>query len=257
MSVVATDSIPPGGATEIRTIFDTAKRSGKVRKDVTVRSNDPDRPEIKLHLLANILVNVRVEPRVLDLGRLAAGETAEREFTVTLLEPAKTPVLGAAVDDERFALERVETGRPGLLRYRLRFAGAQEPGRVQARVVVRYRDKKEREVWVTVTGRVAGPLDYPRVLRFIRGESGFAPRTITITARPGQTVRIESVEDPAGLLDLTLLAAEGERALIRAAVARPDVDYSEPLRRQLRVTTSAPEASTFTIDYTIHETRRR
>lgn len=55
-ALAAQDHVAPGGRTELRVTFETRTFSGKVERDVLVRSNDPKTP------LARVRLSATVEP---------------------------------------------------------------------------------------------------------------------------------------------------------------------------------------------------
>ena len=63
LTLVENDVIPPGGTGSIRMTFDPAGQNGSVRKNLSVNSNDPSRPAVRLTMRAKVLaVEVPREP---------------------------------------------------------------------------------------------------------------------------------------------------------------------------------------------------
>ncbi len=76
--------IPPNGETKIFASFDTNGLSGgKKQKSITVYSNDPERPVVKLALLADVIREVSVEPRFLAAKIPEFKQTVDLPFKIT------------------------------------------------------------------------------------------------------------------------------------------------------------------------------
>jgi mono/diheme cytochrome c family protein len=52
---ISKQNIAPGDFTKVHVEMDTSIKLGKVRKEITVSSNDPDRPKLTLFLIGNVL----------------------------------------------------------------------------------------------------------------------------------------------------------------------------------------------------------
>jgi hypothetical protein len=74
--------IPPGGTGSVRIRFDTKGRVGLMRKNVTVETNDPERPRFVLTLSAMLRLPVEVSPGTEIMLPLAAGENGTAEITL-------------------------------------------------------------------------------------------------------------------------------------------------------------------------------
>jgi hypothetical protein len=53
-ALAAEDHVPPGGRTVLRVTFETRTFSGKVERDVLVRSNDPKAPRVQVRVSATV-----------------------------------------------------------------------------------------------------------------------------------------------------------------------------------------------------------
>jgi hypothetical protein len=85
--------IEPGATGSVRIRFDTKGRVGLMRKNVTVETNDPERPQFVLTLVAMLRLPVEVSPGTEIMLPLAAGEEATTEITLHATQ-GKTLTLG-------------------------------------------------------------------------------------------------------------------------------------------------------------------
>jgi hypothetical protein len=53
-AITAQKTIPPGGSTQLRVVFETRSYAGRVERQVLVRSNDPKTPVLTLKLTASV-----------------------------------------------------------------------------------------------------------------------------------------------------------------------------------------------------------
>lgn len=75
--------IPPGGQGRIRVSLDTKKVRGKFGKSITVNTNDPVTPALRLKIAGEVKEYVAVKPRSINFGHIK-GAQAERTLTATL-----------------------------------------------------------------------------------------------------------------------------------------------------------------------------
>ena len=76
--------IPPGGTGEIRVTFHTRHFEGKQKKTITIYSNDPKRPKVRLVVRGIIKREVAVVPSGVNFGEVKKGQAISRH--VRLLE---------------------------------------------------------------------------------------------------------------------------------------------------------------------------
>jgi hypothetical protein len=61
--LVTAKEIPPGGVGEVKATFRSKGYQGKVKKSLTVETNDPDNPKVSLSILGEVIAEVMVTPR--------------------------------------------------------------------------------------------------------------------------------------------------------------------------------------------------
>jgi hypothetical protein len=103
-------TVPPGGAGTIFVTLDTAYRVGDLDKEVVVRTNDPARPEVVLHLKGRTFQPLTFKPGPLFLTDLVPGKKAVAD--VTLMNTGRGPVTVKEVRTADFDLGLAVTG-PG------------------------------------------------------------------------------------------------------------------------------------------------
>ena len=129
--VSADRTIPPGKEGKAVIEINTATQAGQISKPATLRTNDPERPNIVLTLMANVLTSadggpvkgvairagkhigpVFLGPDVRGVFNVVAGQKTKMEFTIAV-EKVPLKVLRIESEGKNFAarLETVEEGK--------------------------------------------------------------------------------------------------------------------------------------------------
>ncbi len=88
--------LEPGEILEIEAVFDTKGRKGSQKKTVTITSNDPDEPRLKLFLTANVVqiyemtVKGRPNSRALRFGSVRSGQEIKDGIDLLPTAPGMT-----------------------------------------------------------------------------------------------------------------------------------------------------------------------
>ena len=120
--------IPPGGEAQVRVTFFPTKMSGfESRKQLTIRSNDPNRSGASVTVVARVKPEFNVEPDTLQFGSVDKGATpeafmhfrpgADEDVLLKNVEPGRRPEHYELTWDE---LPESEWRAPGRPEYRIR-----------------------------------------------------------------------------------------------------------------------------------------
>lgn len=74
--------IEPGEGGALTVTLDSVPFEGPFKRAVKVRSNDPSRGEVSLHLIGTVIPEIRITPMVVDFGVLPAGSIVQRTLMV-------------------------------------------------------------------------------------------------------------------------------------------------------------------------------
>lgn len=74
--------IAPGGSGEIRAAFDSSNYSGALQKTVAVDTNDPKVPSSTLNLKGTVIEEIRITPKLLNLGQVTIDTTQKSSITI-------------------------------------------------------------------------------------------------------------------------------------------------------------------------------
>lgn len=239
--------IEPGASLTLTAQFDSRGRRGASTKEVTVISNDPAEPQLKLqfHVVVEPLYNIN-PPGIINLRMVRRGDDTQQ--TVDFL-PAegrkKLEILRIETDDDallRFKLEPLESGEGRGQRIRFSVAEDIPLGTLRARANVHFTvDGIAREHGVVIRGEVVGDLVWrPTVVDMTRhaitpGRT-FPPVVIESTAR----APIKILDAQAGpLFDVSIDRSKPERQSVTLAL-RPDAPAG-PFGVMLEVRTGSPD----------------
>jgi len=97
------DRLPPGESGVIVVVLDTSHRDGNLDKTAIIFSNDPDRPEVTLHIQGKAYLPLTIKPSPLFVDDLAVDKPAVAD--IVLLNTGKRPlsVLSLAASEKDLA----------------------------------------------------------------------------------------------------------------------------------------------------------
>jgi len=128
------DQIPAAATASVHIRCDTSRRSGKLRRTVTVYSNDARQPAQTLALTATVQSDLEVRPASLYAGRVRPGDTLREEIVVRGAGPRDGSLRAEGAIDAswqpgsdgntaRIRVRIAATAPPGVLRGSLQITG--------------------------------------------------------------------------------------------------------------------------------------
>ena len=213
----AQKTVKPGSTLRLSALFDSTSRTGEYEKTVTVYSNDPLEPELRLSFHALVSALYEVEPvGILNLQSIRRGEKATKTAEFKVAAGRKSlkilSIENSSEDAIEIEHESVENGGAIGERVRVTISDAAAVGMVRATAVVKLSvDEIEREYSLSIRGQIVGDLTWrPLLLDTTRQPSlpgrRLAPLTIESTDKhPFEILRVDAgplfetaVETPAG-----------------------------------------------------------
>jgi hypothetical protein len=82
-ALVSSERLKPGESGEVRVTFDSRGRVGPQHKAVTIVSNDPEHPTLRLDVKGEVYMILRPSPRSLNFGEVELGTSKTKTVTVT------------------------------------------------------------------------------------------------------------------------------------------------------------------------------
>ncbi len=82
--VLSNNSILPGNVGEIKATFNSKSYRGRVKKAITVLSNDPDTPNHKLTIFGEIIEEISINPQNINFGSFRADSQNEKIVKISV-----------------------------------------------------------------------------------------------------------------------------------------------------------------------------
>lgn len=255
------DRVRPGKSELIHVRFEPAAQwSGRVQKELTVVTNDPKEPEVKLHLTAEVDPIIKIEPPSPVQIPVHRGQTVTREVQLT-------PRQGSGIQ-----LSDVKVGSPIVKAtlipppastpegpYRLKMTLGPCPPAIDVSGVVTIRTSSPQMPIANVVAvglQLDGPVVSPREILFSAipsGEAGAQLTNLQVFTRSGEAFEIKGVKCSLPELEAKL-KAESPGRLYSLTVTRKQP--LKPGRRQgeIVILTSNPTTPRLTvpIDLTVN-----
>jgi hypothetical protein len=160
--LASTPQLAPGQEGGVQVALDTYKLSGEQAKTVTVRSNDPVRPELSLSLHGFVATDVHAAPARVYLGRLPVGAVVSQHVDVKLARP-DVQVTGVSSESGRLAVETAPLDPPqNGVRVRVTLLPTSTTGTFDDRIVVSTNSARQPQLTIPVLGTIESQEVYAR-----------------------------------------------------------------------------------------------
>lgn len=204
---LATNSIPPGQTADLTVSLALLGRSGPIRKSIVIESNDPQTPQFRVEFAGASVIDVEIQPRIVNFGTRTVGEAAERYALISAASGVTFRVTGLQLDSPAFTAG-IETNAAGRQYRLLARANPDLPGgRFDAVAHVFTDHPRFRDIAVTLTQFVTGDIvAIPRLLTLYLPKDGIsAPRSVTVLSRANKPFTITRVDSPSPELTTSIL----------------------------------------------------
>jgi hypothetical protein len=156
-AVVSASDIPPGGEGKIEVKINTQKRTGSLKKSVTVYSNDPKNPQYVLSIQGLVEVIAGFEPKRIDFGQVEKGATVTKTAKIIAKEPEKLKITELKVDpSDDIKAELIE--EKGQASVKLTLTAPKEARRIGARLIAKTNLKSPEEIMLSINAKISEDL---------------------------------------------------------------------------------------------------
>jgi hypothetical protein len=167
----------PGESGEIAVTFNPARFQGPITKTVTIFTNDPEKPQSKCKIKANIIVDIMVKPRVLFVQKLKRNEVRTEKITIYTERLDKLEVTELK-SDRNFATCKIERVDPKKVNIVVTVNGADIPKdqkRVFANLSYKTNSVSQADVKTRVHVTIQDPVEVqPPAIYLFGSKKGFA-----------------------------------------------------------------------------------
>lgn len=173
--MVSAKEIPPGGVGEVKATFVSKGFQGKVKKTLTVETNDPDNPSARLSIYGEVISDVMVTPRNVNFRNVSKDSPPKPiRLEIKLREGKDLKIQEVSVDNPSILLEEQKrTGDEAL--YSVSLASKLPRGRLAGRITIKTNSKKS-------------PTTQVPCYAFVQGRVMISPQLVSFgTIRPGES----------------------------------------------------------------------
>lgn len=152
------DVIPPGGEASIHASFNLRGRHGHQVKTITVQSNDPDTPALRLQLKGTAIQPLRAQPTSLFFGRIDPQAPRSRTFEV-ISGKGPIQIISYRTDNPGLQLKglKPEPGSDGTThRFELTLDPALPEGNVNGTAMIKTDLADQPEISVPIAAYIVG-----------------------------------------------------------------------------------------------------
>jgi hypothetical protein len=212
-TAMATNLLLPGQALELTVSLNLQGRSGPQRKTLTVESDDPMNPRLRLAMTGVVINPIEVTPAGVHFGTLARDGEAEREVLLTGRTGVvfKVKEVKPSSQDLTATFETREEGRS--YRVKIRSVGPRQAGTTQAAVRVLTDHPVVPELNIPVTLFVgADVVAAPTSLILVQGPTnGMRMYYVGVYSPAAKPFNVIKVDTPGAALTCTVVTISPDR----------------------------------------------
>ncbi|HHT9125734.1 MAG TPA: DUF1573 domain-containing protein [Candidatus Brocadiia bacterium] len=150
------ENVPPGGYGEIMATFHAGRDPGKAKKEITVTTNDPVTPKIKLSIAGNIIKDVITNPQWINFGTVTNGDTATKTIEASPGTDFNLEVTGVESDNPSIitSYKKHENGKSYIIDATLK--GDAPIGKLKGNITVATNSTKQQKTLIPFSGNITG-----------------------------------------------------------------------------------------------------
>ncbi len=208
--MVTAKEIPPGGVGEIKATFRSRGYNGKVKKAITVETNDPDDPRVRLSLSGEVIAEVSVTPRYVNFRNVSRDRLPKPiPLEIKFRKGKGLRIEEVSVDNPYILLKEKKKTEDEAV-YLVSLADDVPTGRLTGKILIRTNSKKSPKTQVPFYAFVEGRVKVsPQIVSFglIRpGEP--SSRDITLRATQDVSFSVDQVRSTTEAITTQVLPEE-------------------------------------------------
>lgn len=240
----------PGESGHIKVTLNTAGKRNRAHSSVTVTTNDPTQPSIRLEVNAEVKVAVEVMPSVVSFGLVNKNSNLTREVRITAASDPNFQILDATSSNPRVFLtcekiEPVNENRPPgyRLKVSLDIEGMEYGERIQDMIVVRTTSERLPRLDIRVTATVSGEIlvSSPRLYFGLLPPNREVTRFLTLTNTGKHDLEILEIRNPIPNLSLERETPPKGNKQYRIKAILKSGDEPQPVNGEIVIVTNHPE----------------
>jgi hypothetical protein len=216
--LVTAKEIPPGGVGEIKASFRSKGFQGKVKKTVTVETNDPDNRHMRLSIMGHVVSEVMITPRYVNFRNVSKDSPPQPiRLEITLQEGKGLKIKEVSADNPSILLKEEESNE-NKAAYAVSLADKAPTGRLTGKILVKTNSRKVPKMQVPFYAFVQGRVKIsPQLLSFGMVRPGEPlTRDITLTGTGDKGFSVDRVTATTDFITTEIVPKkEGKVCLVR------------------------------------------
>jgi hypothetical protein len=226
--------IAPGGEGTLEVSFHSGRSGGQRRKAIFVNSNDPDKPSVKLEIIANVIVPVEVRPRAL-YWVTERNEQSIRTIDLLYSPDLRMNITSLEVSSPAFSASYAPASQNDIPSYQItvKYDGSLPIGNFQEKLNIATDNAEYPKYDVILRGKVVGPVKVvpDSVALGVVNADQLPSRIIRVSNASKKDFAVTAVECSSPLIAVELSRQESARYEIKVMLtqAPPTGAFSEKL----------------------------
>jgi len=255
-------AIPPGGEGAVTVTFSPGKRRAEQKKTVSISSNDPKNPRVKITVRAFVEAVFDFENPVLYIGKVGWKDAGSKTITIRVRDAEAVKVAGID-SSSAFLSARMLEGfsadeKSQLLTMEVNLAPGLPPGRINETITVRTNLSEQPSARLRISGHVIGEVEVsPEWLSFTAGgpqtgrTSPLSKRLFLTSNLDEGPLEVLEVTDPDHRLDFAIKPLDPGRKYMITATLKPETIPADQgrINGTIEVTTNAPTQKNISVRY--------
>ncbi|MDD5454719.1 MAG: DUF1573 domain-containing protein [Candidatus Ratteibacteria bacterium] len=190
--------IAPGEFGEISVVFNTAGYKGKQTQSISISSNDPLNPTIRLALKGEVKLEVEIEPLHLSLGDIPKYTQITKQFKIIQRGEQELLVNAVTVDNKYLNIDSVEkTENFGKNIYLVSITLSKDApaGNLVGRIKIETNLKRHSVIWTSLQAKILGHIKISPgrlILKTSPGENEVFPIVLSTEGDNFEILKMES-----------------------------------------------------------------
>lgn len=148
------ENIPPGGSSEIKATFSAGQDPARVKKEITVTTNDPVTPQVKLSMAGNVIKEVVTKPSWINFGAITKGDTGAKTIEVSPGTDFNLELTGVESDNPDVTVAYKKDGKNYIIDVAMK---ANAPiGKQKGKITIATNSTRQRKIIIPFSGDITG-----------------------------------------------------------------------------------------------------
>jgi hypothetical protein len=259
--LVTAKEIPPGGVGEIKASFRSKGFQGKVRKTVTVETNDPDNQRVRLSLLGKVVAEVMITPRYVNFRNVSKDNPPKPvRLEIHLQEGKGLKIEEVSVDSPSIVLKEEKRAENKAI-YAVSLAEKAPTGRLNGKILVKTNSRKVSKLEVPYYAFVQGRVRIsPQLVSFGMVRPGVpSSREITLTGIGDKSFSIDRVTATTDVITTEIVPKEEGKVYLVRVTYDPGDRTRGRISERLTISVGGEEEEVLEVPVygTIHQPREK